>query len=134
MRFVKKKVGSTNTYKSTSISQSRGKHLGHQKQQTRHVDGGVSYPRVHGGFVETMRFEKHRGFKKDIQIQIGKPKKREILRKSNTRHVDGGGSYPRAHGGISGKMQFEKNRRVNKDIQIQIRAPKLRETPMKSKP
>ena len=46
-----------------------------------------------------IRFEKNRRFKKDIQIQVGKPKHRETPMKSKTGHVDGGGGNPRVHGG-----------------------------------
>ena len=52
------------------------------------------------------RFEKHLTFKKDIQIQIGKPTQRETLMKSKTRHFDGGGRNPRVHGGISGNNEI----------------------------
>ena len=44
------------------------------KSKTRHVDGGGRNPRVHGEFVENMRFKKKHRFTKDIQIQIEKPK------------------------------------------------------------
>ena len=44
------------------------------KSKTRHVDGGSGNPRVDGTFVEQMRFVQNREFKKDIQIQIDKPK------------------------------------------------------------
>ena len=47
-----------------------------------------------GGFMEKMRFENNRRFKKDIQIQIDKPKYRETPTQSKTRHVDGGGRKP----------------------------------------
>ena len=47
-----------------------------------------------------MRFEKHRRFKEDTQIQIYKPKQRETPMKSKTRHGDGGGW----------KSQFEASR------------------------
>ena len=41
-----------------------------------------------------MRFVKNREFKKDIQIQIDKPKSRGTHMKSKTRHVDGEGENP----------------------------------------
>ena len=41
---------------------------------TRHVDGGGGKPRVHGGIRGTNEIWENRRFKKDIQIQIDKPK------------------------------------------------------------
>ena len=64
------------------------------KSKIRHVHGGAGHPRVHGGFVEQMRFEKNRGFKKDTQIQIYKPRSKGMPMKSKTRHVDGGCRNP----------------------------------------
>ena len=43
------------------------------------------------------RFETNRRFKKDIQIQIGKPKQSETFMKSKTRHVYDGCWNPRVH-------------------------------------
>ena len=65
--------------------------------KTRHVDGGGGNPRFDWNVLETMRFVQHREFRKDIQIQIDKPKYRETHMKSKTRHIDGGG----------GNTQFE---------------------------
>ena len=47
-----------------------------------------------GELVEQMRYVTNRQFKKDIQMQIGKPKWRETHMKSKTRHVDGEGENP----------------------------------------
>ena len=56
--------------------------------KARHDDGGSGNPRFHLKFIETMRFMKKREFKKDIQIQIRKPKYHETHMKSKTRHID----------------------------------------------
>ena len=60
------------------------------------------------------RFEKHRRFQKDIQIQMGKPKYRETPMKSKTRHVDGGSGNPRVHEKFVGTTGFVKHREFNK--------------------
>ena len=73
------------------------------KSKTQHVEGGGVNPRVHGRLNGNMRFEKHRKFKKDIQIQICKPKQRGKPLKSKTLHVDGGGQNPLVHGKILDK-------------------------------
>ena len=62
------------------------------KSKTRHVDGGGKNPRVHWEIQLQMRFKKNRRCKKDIQIQIDKPKSKETPMKFKTRHVHGGGS------------------------------------------
>ena len=63
-------------------------------------------------------------FKKEIQINIGKPNEGETIMKSKARHVDDGGGNPRVHGRFKEQMRFEKNRTFTKDITIQIGKPK----------
>ena len=59
-------------------------------------------------------------FKKDIQIQIGKPKSKETPMISNIRHDDGGNGNPRFHDTIRTTHRFVKHREYKKDIQIKI--------------
>ena len=42
--------------------------------EARHDDGGIGNPRFHETIRTTHRLEKHREYKKDIQIQICNPK------------------------------------------------------------
>ena len=50
-----------------------------------------------GGLMEQMRFEKNQNTTQHIQIQIDKPKSKEIPMKSKTRHIDGGGGNTHVH-------------------------------------
>ena len=102
------------------------------KSQTRHVHGGGSKPRVHGGMNGNMRFKNKRRFTTKMQIQIGKPKQRQTPMKSKTRHVDGGGGYARVHREMNRKNErFAQKRRFNKYTQIQIDKPKYKELHIK---
>ena len=72
MRFERKKEGSEKTYKSKSLSQSRGKRERNPKHDTFMVEVGN---RVFIGKLmqQNISREKKRRFTKDIQIQIGEP-------------------------------------------------------------
>ena len=89
-------VGSKKTYKSKSVSQSRGKRLWNQNHDTLMVEvGNRMFIDINGKRMENIRFEKKkRRFTKDIQIQMCKPKSRETLMTSTSQHVDGGSRNP----------------------------------------
>ena len=59
-------------------------------------------------------------FKKDIQIQIGKPTSKETPMISKTRHDDSGNGNPRFHETIRTTHRLVKNREYKNDKQIQI--------------